>query len=263
MAEAQKLAVRPREVLGKKVGRLRREGTLPGVIFGGHADSVPVQTDARAFQLGYRSWGNTTLLSLEGLDGGGVPALIHGVSREPRTGALLHVNFARVSLTVKTHADVPLRFVGDAGAVRTLGAVLLPAKGSVRVEAFPQDIPHEIRVDLSPLEELDDAIYIRDLIVDTTTVRLLDDGDELVVKTVPVRIEEEPVPAAAAAVVEGVVPVEGAVPAEGTVPAEGAPAAAATAAKGAAAAGPAKGAAPAAPKAAAAPTKKDAKAERS
>lgn len=257
MAEAQQLAVRPRAVLGKQVRRLRREGTLPGVIFGGRADSVPVQMDAHVFQLGYRRWGNTTLLSLEGLDGGGVTALIHGVSREPRTGALLHVDFARVSLTEKTHADVPLRFVGDAGAVRTLGSVLLQAKDSVRVEAFPQDMPHEIRVDLSPLEELDDAIYVRDLIVDTITVRILDEGDELVVKTVPVRIEAEPTPVAAAAV-EGAVPLEGAVAAEGVAPpAEGAAAAAAAAtpAKGAAPAAPAKGAAPAAPK-------KDAKAER-
>lgn len=208
MAEAQKLAVRPRAVLGKKVASLRREGTLPGVIFGGHQDSTPVQTDLHSFELSYRRWGNTTLLSLQGLDGDGIPALIHGVSRNSRTGRLLHVDFQRVSLTEKTHAEVPLHFIHESPAVRSLGAVLVHARDHVTVEAFPQDIPHAIEVDLSGLVEIDDAIYVRDLVVDATTVQVLDDGDEMLVKAVPVRIEEEPTPAAApvegeAAVAEG------------------------------------------------------------
>src|SRR5436190_1282291 len=117
MAEAQKLNVRPRVVLGKKVNGLRRKGLLPGVVFGGRADSTPVETDQHAFELSYRRWGNTTLLSLTGLDGGEVPALIYDVSRDPVTGRMLHVDFARVSLTEKTHADVPLHFVNESPAV--------------------------------------------------------------------------------------------------------------------------------------------------
>jgi len=202
MNEAQKLAVRPRVVLGKKVKALRRQGVLPAVVFGGHADSTPIETDAHAFELGYRRWGNTTLLTLEGLPGGEVPALISEVTRDPRTGRAFHVDFARVSLTEKTHAEVPLRFVGESGAVKNLNAVLLHAMDHVRVEAFPQDIPHRIDVDLRPLVELDDAVHVRDLIVDTTKVRILDDEDELVVKAVPARVEEAPA-AAAAPVVEG------------------------------------------------------------
>jgi len=239
MAEAQKLAVRPRTVVGKKVAGLRRDGTLPGVIFGGHKDSTPVQTDLHSFQLSYRRWGNTTLLSLEGLDGDGIPALIHGVSRDTRTGKLLHVDFQRVSLTEKTHADVPLHFVHESPAVRTLGAVLVHARDHITVEAFPQDIPHAIEIDLSGLVEIDDAIYVRDLRIDATTVRVMDDPDELLVKAVPVRIEEE-APAAAA-------------PAEGeAAAAEGAEAPAAEG-EAAPAAGAAPGAKPGAPTAAAKP----------
>jgi len=240
LAEADKLAVRPRQVLGKKVAQLRRDGVLPGVIFGGRKDSAPVQTDLRSFERSYRRWGNTTLLSLEGLDGDAIPALIHGVARDTLTGHLLHVDFQRVSLTEKTRAEVPLRFVHESPAVKTLGAVLVHARDHVTVEAFPQDIPHAIDIDLSPLIEIDDALYVRDLVVDKTTVRIVDEDDELVVKAVPVRIEVEPV-AAAAAPVEGEVPVEGE-----EAPAEGAaPAAAGAAAPGAA---PAKPGAPAAAK---------------
>jgi large subunit ribosomal protein L25 len=231
LAEAQKLTVRPRQVLGKKVAQLRRDGHLPGVVFGGHKDSSPVQTDLRSFERSYRRWGNTTLLSLEGLDGDAIPALIHGVARDTLTGRLLHVDFQRVSLTEKTHAEVPLHFVHESPAVKTLGAVLVHARDHVTVEAFPQDIPHSIDVDLSPLVEIDDALYVRDLVFDKTTVRIVDDDDDLVVKAVPVRIEEEPVAAAA-------------VPAEGEVPAEGAEGEAVEGAEGAA---PAAGAAPAKP----------------
>ncbi len=199
MAEAQKLSVRPRTVLGKKVGRLRREGRLPGVIFGGHADSVPVDTDQHAFELGFRSFGQTTLLSLEGLDGGEVSALVHSVSRNPRTGRLIHVDFTRVSLTEKTHAEVPLHFTGESPAVKLGEAVLIHAMDHVRIEAFPQDIPRRIDVDLAPLQQLDDAVHVRDLIVDTQTVTILNGADELVVKAGAVKVEAEPTPVAAVA----------------------------------------------------------------
>jgi len=199
MAEAQKIAVRPRTVLGKKVGRLRREGRLPGVVYGLHADSLPVDTDQHDFELGYRRWGQTTLMSLEGLEGGEVAALISSVARDARTGKMIHVDFARVSLTEKTHAEVPLHFTGESSAVKAGDAVLIHALDHVRIEAFPQDIPHRIDVDLSPLQQLDDAIHVRDLIVDTQTVEILNDPDELVVKAGAVKVEAEPTPAAAEA----------------------------------------------------------------
>jgi large subunit ribosomal protein L25 len=251
VAEAQKLNVRPREVLGKKVKALRRKGLLPGVVFGGHADSTPVETDLHTFALSYRRWGNTTLLSLIGLDGGEVPALVHDVSRDPVTGRMLHVDFARVSLTEKTHADVPLHFVKESPAVKTLGAVLLHALSEVTVEAFPQDMPRAIEVDLSGLQEIDDAIFVRDIVVDATLIKIENDPDQLVVKAVPVKVEEEK-PAEVAAPVEGeAVPVgeegeavapAGAEGAKGAAPgAKAAPAAEATA-KGAPPKAPAGGA---------------------
>jgi large subunit ribosomal protein L25 len=213
LADTQKIAISPRAVTGKRVSRLRREGTLPGVVFGGHKDSTPVQTDMKEFERGYRRWGNTTLISLEGLPDGEVSALIHDVSRSTLTGQLLHVDFLRVSLTEKVHADVPVHFMGESPAVKA-GGVLVHAKSEISVEAFPQDIPHAIDVDLSKLLEIDDSLYVRDLVVDAAKVEILDDGDELVVRVVPVRVEEEPTPAAAAVPAEGEV-VEGAVPAEG------------------------------------------------
>jgi large subunit ribosomal protein L25 len=166
---------------------------------------------------------------------------------------MLHVDFARVSLTEKTHADVPLHFVNESPAVRTLGAVLLHARSEVSVEAFPQDIPHSIEVDLSGLLEIDDAIYVRDLKVDATLIQIENDPEELVVKAVPVKVEAEPTPA------EVAVPVEGEAAAEGEEGEAAAPAAGAEGAKPAAAgAKPAAAGAKPAPEAAKGPAPKPA-----
>lgn len=240
MAEAVKLAVRPRTVLGKRTEQLRRQGVLPAVVFG-HGDSLPVETDMRAFERGFRTWGNTTLLSLEGIGSDGTPALIAGVSRDPVNGKILHVDFERVSLTERTHAEVPLHFTGTAGALKN-GGVLVHAMEHVRIEALPQDIPHYIDVDLSKLEAVDDAIYVRDLVVDHTMLEIVERADALVVKAVHQRAEEvAPTPAAAAAPAEGAAAEEGAAPAEG-----GAKPAAGAASASPAAAGAKPGAQPAA-----------------
>ncbi|MDO8506120.1 MAG: 50S ribosomal protein L25 [Candidatus Limnocylindria bacterium] len=265
MADTQKIAIKPRTLIGKRVSQLRRSGVLPGVVFGGHKDSTPVETDMRSFERGYRRWGTTTLLSLEGLESGEVQALIHDVTRSTLTGRLLHVDFLRVSLTEKVHAEVPVHFVGESPAVKA-GGVLVHAKSGINVEAFPQDIPHAIEVDLSKLMEVDDSLYVRDLAVDASKVEILDDGDELLVRVVPVRIEvEAPAPVAAAA--EGVEGAEAAEAAEGEAPAAAKPGAPAVGAKAGAApaagakagAAPAAGAKPAAPAAKGDAKKGDAK----
>jgi large subunit ribosomal protein L25 len=162
---------------------------------------------------------------------------------------MLHVDFARVSLTEKTHADVPLHFVKESPAVKTLGAVLLHALSEVTVEAFPQDIPRSIDVDLSGLQEIDDEIFVRDLRVDPTIIQITNDPDELVVKVIPARVEEEkPAEAAAPAEGEEAAEGEGAVPAAGaTEPAKAGAAGGAAKPAAAGAAKPTPGAAPKAP----------------
>ena len=146
---------------------------------------------------------------------------------------------------IEIHAEVPIHFVGESPAVKG-GGVLVHAKSEISVEAFPQDIPHAIEVDLSKLLEIDDSLYVRDLVVDTSKVEIQDEGDELVVRVVPVRIEEE-APAPAAAAVEGAEGEEAAAPAEGEAAAPAAGAKPGAPAPGAKPGAPAAGAKPGAP----------------
>lgn len=207
-----------RSASGKANKRLRREGIVPGVVFGLKSDSIPVQVDGRTFETLYKRAGRTSVVNLK-LDGAGrsKSAVIKSVQRHPLTGQALHVDFLLVDLTADMEVDVPLSFTGEAPAVEQTGGTLVTNISSVRVRALPNEIPHEISVNVATLINLDVAIHVRDLSLNRDQVTVLTDGDELVAKVFPPRVEEEPEVVEA---VEG----EEAEAAEGEPGAEGAPA---------------------------------------
>jgi large subunit ribosomal protein L25 len=203
-----------RSASGKANKRLRREGIVPGVIFGLKSDSIPVQVDARTFELLYRRAGRTSVVNLKVDDARtATSAVIKNVQRHPLTGKAVHVDFLRVDLKSEMETEVPLNFSGTAPAVEETGGTLVTNVSSIRVRALPNEIPHEIVVDVSTLVSLDVAIHVRDLSLNRDQVTVMTDADELVAKVLPPRVEEE---------VEAVEPVEGVAEAEG---AEGEPAA--------------------------------------
>jgi large subunit ribosomal protein L25 len=220
------LTLDPREAHGKANKRLRREGIVPGIVFGKGEESTPVQVDAKAFETLFRRAGRTSVVNMRVPGRSGTTSgIIKSVQRNPLSGNALHVDFFVVNLTQEMEIDVPLVFHGEAPAVEETGGTLLHNLSSVHVKALPTDIPHEIAVDVSVLKSLDVAIHVRDLSFNRDLVHVLTDGDTLVATVVPPRIEEEPEPvlteeeleaAAAAEAAEG----EGEA-AEGGAPAEG------------------------------------------
>ncbi|MEO8511624.1 MAG: 50S ribosomal protein L25 [Chloroflexota bacterium] len=181
-----------RTASGKANKRLRREGIVPGVIFGLKSDSIPVQVDARTFELLYKRAGRTSVVNLKVDDArGATSAVIKNVQRHPLTGRAIHVDFLRVDLKAEMETDVPLNFSGTAPAVERSGGTLVTNVSSVRVRALPNEIPHEIVVDVSTLVSLDVAIHVRDLSLNRDQVTVMTDADELVAKVLPPRVEEE------------------------------------------------------------------------
>jgi len=120
--------------------------------------------------------------------------IIKSVQRNPLSGGAIHVDFLLVSLTTEMEIDVPLVFTGEAPAVEETGGTLLHNLSSIHVKALPNDIPHEVVVDVSVLHSLDVAIHVRDLNLNRDLVQVLTDGETLVATVVPPRIEEEPEP---------------------------------------------------------------------
>ncbi len=202
-AHRPELAATRRDVVGKKVSRLRREGRLPAVVFGHGEQSVPVTVDAHEFELLRRRVGPNTLIDLS-VDGHRARrVLVHGVQFDPVSRRPLHADLFLVRMREELTVDVPVVTVGSSVAVDKQGGTLLHTVSSVKVRALPDHLPQVIEVSIEPLVDFDAAIHVRDLPI-PAGVTLLTDPDEVVAKTVPPRVEEVPVPTEEA--VEGAEP---------------------------------------------------------
>lgn len=190
MADRIELKAEPRSVLGKQVRALRRQGIVPANLYG-HAESTALQLPEKEMEHALARAGRTQLLQLA-LDGdASTTVLIKDFQRHPTRKSLLHVDFYRVAMTERLKIDVPIRFVGEAPAVKQFDASVFQALSILSAESLPGDLPEAIEVDVSVLEDLDAAIHVRDLAV-PPGVTILTDPEELVVKLLPPVAEEEP-----------------------------------------------------------------------
>ncbi len=196
------LEVSKREIKGKKVRFLRRGGLIPCNIYGHGVDSLPVQVDVRGLSHLLSRAGGTDLISIK-MDGAVSPAkvLIRDVQRNPLTGDPIHVDFYQVRMTEKLKAEVPLVFIGEAPAMKLKNVSLLHSLTSLQIEALPDDLPHNIEVDISGLAEADQALHVKDIKVGSK-ITVLTDAEQMVIKVAEMRkvVEEAP---AVAAVAEG------------------------------------------------------------
>lgn len=184
------LTVQPRTVTGKKVRFLRRTGITPANIYGKGQPSLAVQVGTHELQQVVRTAGHTRVVQLrvEG-EPRQRPAILGLVQHDPVGQKLLHVDFHQVDLKQLLTAEIPIVFAGEAPAVKR-GSMLLPGISTLQVEALPGELPEEIQVDVSGLEEADQAVHVRELTV-PAGVRVLSDPDALVVKVEPPRVAVE------------------------------------------------------------------------
>jgi large subunit ribosomal protein L25 len=193
------LEVLKREVKGKKVRFLRRGGLIPCNIYGHGIESQPVQVEARKLGQIIARAGGTDLIALK-IGGADTPGmvLIRDVQRNPMTGEPIHVDFYQVNMAEKLKADVPLVFTGAAPALKLKNVSLMHAMTSLQIEALPDDLPHNIEVDISSLALPEQSIHVKDLKV-SSKITILADPDQMLIKVAEVRKAVEEVPAAAAA----------------------------------------------------------------
>jgi large subunit ribosomal protein L25 len=212
-----KLQATKRVAHGRQVRKLRKEGAVPGVVYGHRSDAEPVTLDAGEFRRVYAKAGRTHLIDFV-LDGGRAQkVLIKEIQKHPRYEGPIHVDLFRIDLKEKLQIDVPIVIAGESPAVKRGDGDLLISLHSLRVECLPSDIPEAIEVDVSGLEEVDDSVRVHELQF-PEGVTLLTGGDEMIVKVQAHRVAEEAVAEAAEGEGEG----------EGEAPAEGEESAAAT-----------------------------------
>jgi large subunit ribosomal protein L25 len=186
------LKAQKRETLGKKVKNLRAEGVLPANIYGKGIDSVSIKVDGADFENVFKEAGETGLVEIE-VGKEKRPTLIDEVQTDPVTDEILHIDFRQVDLKEKVIATVPIEQTGESPAEKKgIGTAVLYLD-EVEVEALPTDFPEKFEVDVSGLEEVDEAIYIKDLPLDKDKIEIKADPEEIVVKVEPPREEEEEV----------------------------------------------------------------------
>jgi large subunit ribosomal protein L25 len=192
MVQMEKLVVKAekRDVTGKKVRALRREGKLPAVMYGSEIDSMPIVLDARSASRVLMNVTSSSVVMVS-LDGKEYPALVRERQRDVIRGNLLHVDFQVVSLTEKIRAKVGIELVGEAPAVKDFNAVIVTGMDALEVESLPQELPERIEVDISSLKEIGDGIFVRDIVV-SDKVEILDDPDAMIVFATGGREEEAP-----------------------------------------------------------------------
>lgn len=184
------LAASLRQQLGKKVHSLRRQGTVPGVLYGHGVQSMPLTVDRAAFEKVYRQVGESTLLDLA-IDGKNtVKVLVQDVQIHPTTGVVQHVDFHQIRMDEKLQVDIPLKFVGEAPAVKEHGGILVKNFDHIKVECLPQDLVHEIEVDLGILAELNQSLSLKDIVL-PKGVRALSGESETIATVTPPRSEAE------------------------------------------------------------------------
>lgn len=174
-----------------KVNVIRRQGSIPAVLYGHGVEPRSLQVARLPFLKTFREAGSTTLVSLQLDDKADHPVLIRELQFHPVSGDILHVDLYQVRMDEKITANVPVHFVGEAPAVKDHGGVLVRNLDEVEVWALPQDLPHDIEVDISLLDNFDKVIAIKDLEVGGKVEILNHEPEDVVALVQPPRTQEE------------------------------------------------------------------------
>ncbi|MBZ9572773.1 50S ribosomal protein L25 [Patescibacteria group bacterium] len=192
------LKAKIREKVGRGIKELRKNKVLPAVLYGPEIENLSLEVPEKDFEKIYQEAGESSLVKLkiknEKSKIDEVDVLIHQIAKDPVKGKFLHVDFYHPSSRKEVEAEVPLVFEGEAKACKELGGTLVKEIQAVEVKGLAQNLPREIKVDISGLRTFEDRILIGDLKI-PEGVKVLRSPREIVANVAPPTKEEEEVPA--------------------------------------------------------------------
>lgn len=180
-----------RDVTGKQVKALRRQGRLPAVLYGYQVDPIAISLDMHNSMLTLTGMSASTMVTID-LDGKQHAALVRERQKDYIRNEYIHIDFQVVSLTEKIRAMVHIEVHGVSPAIKDYNAVMVNNITQVEVEALPQELPERLIVDVSKLVNIGDVIRVRDLNV-SDKVQILEDPEEIIVVatgSAPEEVEE-------------------------------------------------------------------------
>ena len=190
--DAVTLEVEVRTTFGKKNRALRRQGITPIHMYGLNEESKALQTKEYDLRVALRAAGRTIPVTLQSSDGKDTVTIVREIARHAVTGDIQHVDFQRVDVEQLVEVPVPIVLTGQEEAPGTAGGAGVVTQGSfeILVSAKPFDVPNEIVVDCSILEEIDSVILANEVKF-PAGVELAGPEDERIAWVQPPRVTAE------------------------------------------------------------------------
>ena len=188
MSAMFELAIEERDVK-MDLAKVRKSGRIPAVFYGPKAKATSFFVDTIQFKKVLKDAGESSIVRLKGSNGN-TDVLVHEVQYDPIRHEPVHVDFYVVEKDKKTQVGVPLEFIGVSPAVKDFGGVLVKVLHEIEIEALPQDLPHNISIDVSSLTAIDSHIVVSDIVM-PKGVTAITKGEEIVALISEATKEEE------------------------------------------------------------------------
>ena len=188
---AVEIELNPRELMGKKAGRLRRAGIVPVHLYGPGMEPRALQCNASQLIRVLATAGAATPIhiTIQGEPGNHL-AFAREIQWDPKRDDLLHVDLLAADISRPVTAQVPIVLIGESAGARTVSGTVMHQLRTVDIQALPLEMPSEIELDISVMEEPDSVIRVSDLLIPENAT-LLSDVEELVVRIELPRVEVE------------------------------------------------------------------------
>ncbi|MCX6809126.1 MAG: 50S ribosomal protein L25 [Candidatus Berkelbacteria bacterium] len=177
------------ELRAEKTNQLRHKGRIPAIIYGKNFEPIAISMDKLEFDRVFRHAGTSNLIDMTAGEKK-FKTLVHDFQLNPLTEQVLHVDFLKINMKEKIHAEIPIKFEGTSTAVIQLEGSLITPIDSIEIECLPADLPAEIVVDISILDDFEKNIKISDLAI-PAGVEVLSEPEEIIAFVQEPRSEEE------------------------------------------------------------------------
>ncbi len=168
---------------------LQKAGMIPAVFYGAGQVSTPISVSLKEFEKIWKGAGESSTVVIE-TPSGNLDALIHDVQVDPVRGFPVHVDFLVIDMNKEIEVSVPLEFEGISNAVKNGLGSLMKVLHELQIKALPKNLPHSIKVDITPLETLENQIHVSDLVI-PAGVTLLTGTEEVVALVAAAKEEKE------------------------------------------------------------------------
>ena len=188
--ETLAISAQARELKEKKANKLRRQGYVPGIVYGNKKENKYIKINEADFKKVFSRAGESTLIDLDidGKDLGKV--VINDYQTDPVTDKIIHFDLYQVRMDKEIVAKVPINFIGESPSVKNEGGILIKSHDIFEIKCLPGDLIHDIEVDLSELNNIDDIIRVKDLKI-SDKIEILSDPEVVVITVAAPRTEEE------------------------------------------------------------------------